>query len=198
MIAKSETLVDTKLTSWYVTADLYAEVERDIGVWRERSARLDPTLERDLTAFLTWESKLLDEGRLRDWVELFADDCVYWMGVEYGGGKPAEQLCTAFDDRRRLEDRVVRLETGTAYSQMPASRTCRTLSQFEFWRGDNDGEFRVRCSFHLFETRNADLRPLSGWYGFVLRRAGSDFVIVRKQIDLLESDVHLRNVSFIV
>ena len=198
MPVEAESLIDTKLTSWYVTADLYAQVERDIAVWRQRGAGLDPALERELNAFVTWEAKLLDEGRLRDWVELFADECLYWMGIEYGGGKPAEQLCTAFDDRRRLEDRIVRLETGNAYSQMPASRTCRTLSQFEFWPGDDDGEFRVRCAFHLVETRNGDARSLSGWYGFVLRRANSDFLIVRKQIDLLESDVHHRNLSFVV
>lgn len=198
MTLRPEAVVDTKLSSWYVTADFYAQVDRDIDVWRQRSVGLDPVLERELTAFLTWEAKLLDEGRLRDWVGLFAEDCLYWMGTVYGGGKPSQELCTAFDDRRRLEDRVVRLETGNAYSQVPASRTCRTLSQFEFWLGDEDGEYRVRCAFHLFETRNADLRPLSGWYGFVLRRDGADFSIVRKQIDLIESDVHLRNVSFVV
>ena len=36
-----------------------------------------------------------------------------------------------FDDRRRLEDRVYRLRTGFAWSQAPASRTVRLITNVE-------------------------------------------------------------------
>jgi 3-phenylpropionate/cinnamic acid dioxygenase small subunit len=189
---------DTRFSSWYVDEEFYAAVGRDVATWSQPSVGLDPAEERAVTAFLIGESKLLDQGRLRDWLGLFADDCLYWLGTTTGSPDPTVELCTAFDDRRRLEDRVVRLETGTAYSQLPPSRTCRGLSSFEYWPGDGPDELRSRCVFTLAESRLGELRLLSGWYGFTLRRAGGSFRIVRKHIDLLEADVHLRNLSLVL
>jgi 3-phenylpropionate/cinnamic acid dioxygenase small subunit len=72
------------------------------------------------------------------------------------------------------------------------------LTNFEFWPGDAGDERRVRCAFTVSESRNAELRILAGWYGFVLQESGPTWRIVRKQIDLLESDVYLRNLTFVL
>ncbi len=188
---------DTTLSSWYVTSDLYRAVLRDVAVWPTSSPGLDASEERSLTRFVMAEAKLLDQWEFRDWLDLFVPECVYWMGTK-PQPDPTTELCTAFDDRRRLEDRIVRLETGTAYSQLPPSRTCRLLTNFEFWPGDAGDERRVRCAFTVSESRNAELRILAGWYGFVLQESGPTWRIVRKQIDLLESDVYLRNLTFVL
>ncbi len=188
---------DTLLSSWYVTPDLYAAVGRDIAVWPTPSHGLEPAEERAIVRFLVAEAKLLDQLEFRPWLDLFAPESLYWIGTT-PSPDPTAELCTGFDDRRRLEDRIVRLETGTAYSQLPPSRTCRLLTNFEFWTGDEPQQRRVRCAFTVSETRNAEQRVLAGWYGYVLDWTASGYLIVRKQIDLLEADVHLRNLTFVL
>ena len=86
--------------------------------------------------------RLVDTDRFEEWLELFTADCLYWVPTVVAGADPTTQLCTAFDDHRRLEDRIVRLRTGTAYSQVPPSRTCRTLSNFEIWESETRGEIQ--------------------------------------------------------
>jgi 3-phenylpropionate/cinnamic acid dioxygenase small subunit len=193
-----DVIFDTRFSSWYVTEEFYAAVARDVATWATPSLGFDWDDERQVIRFLIGEAKLLDQGRLRPWLDLFADDCAYWIATTFPSPDPTTELCTAFDDRRRLEDRVVRLETGTAYSQLPPSRTCRSLSNFEFWNGDSGDELRVRCVFNVTESRLADLRILAGWYGYTLRRTEEGLKIVRKQIDLLEADVHLRNLTLVL
>ena len=123
------------------------------------------------------------------------------------GADPTTQLCTAFDDYRRLEDRIVRLRTGTAYSQVPPSRTCRTISNLEVWESETAGEIRARCAVVIHEWRVGEMRVIPGWYGYVLRNSSGssaklskrgDLRIVRKQVDLVQADVPLRNMTFVI
>ena len=102
---------------------------------------------REIELFLFREARLLDEGKMEDWLELFSSECLYWIPITPGGGNPLKEVSTAFDDRRRLEDRIYRLRTGYAWSQIPASRTIRMLSNIEVW---NDGENQTesKSEFH--------------------------------------------------
>ena len=109
-----------------------------------------------------------------------------------------DQVSLAFDDRRRLLDRIARLQTGSAWSQIPASRTCRLLSNLEVWAGDGPNELRARSTFVIHESRRGVPRALAGWYGHVLRREASEWKIARKMINLLESDQGLENLSFVL
>lgn len=211
----SSRATDPLWSSWYVDPALYETIRRDVATWAGPSQSVPAEQARAIEDFLVLEAALLDGGQLRSWLGLMAPHCVYWMPTVVENPDPTIQLCTAFDDRRRLEDRVVRLETGTAYSQLPPSRTCRTIANFRYWPGDALDEVRVRCAFTVHESRAGELRILAGWYGYVLRslaaeraalRAadrhlagiGSRFEIVRKQVDLLEADVHLRNLTFVL
>jgi 3-phenylpropionate/cinnamic acid dioxygenase small subunit len=182
----------------YVTPAFYDVVADDVRKWAEPGAALSAEDDRQVARFLAVEARLLDGARLDEWLQLFADDCLYWIPTVVGSPDPTVQLCTAFDDRRRLEDRVVRLQTGTAYSQLPPSRTTRSISNIEAWA--DGAEIRVRCVVVIHEWRVDELRAVPATIGYVLRRApgGPDFSIVRKQIDLLQADIPLRNLTFIV
>ena len=66
-----------------------------------------------------------------------------------------------FDDRRRLEDRVYRLRTGFAWSQAPASRTVRLITNVEVFATDRDDTRMLRSNFLISEfwgdeTRSPD------------------------------------------
>ncbi len=47
------------------------------------SGMVAPT-DQELIDFVVREARLIDEHRLDEWLELFADDGIYWMPLEWG------------------------------------------------------------------------------------------------------------------
>jgi 3-phenylpropionate/cinnamic acid dioxygenase small subunit len=191
----------------YVDPHFYEIVKRDVDAWKDPGSMIAQPAASVVEQFLILENRLVDSGRFEDWLDLFTDDCLYWVPTVTADVDPTTQLCTAFDDRRRLEDRIVRLRTGTAYSQVPPSRTCRTISNLEIWESETPGEIRARCAVVIHEWRVGEMRVIPGWYGYVLRNSSgpgaalskrSELRVVRKQVDLVQADVPMRNMTFVI
>jgi 3-phenylpropionate/cinnamic acid dioxygenase small subunit len=191
----------------YVDPHFYELVKGDVAAWESPGPMIAQRPASVVEQFLYFENRLIDTGRFEKWLELFTADCLYWVPTVTADADPTTQLCTAFDDRRRLEDRIVRLRTGAAYSQLPASRTCRTISNLEIWASETAGEIRVRCTVVIHEWRVGEMRVIPGWCGYVLRPSSGpvaelskpdDLRIVRKQVDLVQADVPLRNMTFVI
>jgi 3-phenylpropionate/cinnamic acid dioxygenase small subunit len=123
--------------------------------------RADPAVEADLTRFLYEEARLLDEQRLREWLDLLADDIRYYMPVQERVERqdrissPADGLTFDLfdDDKPSLVMRVERIETGFAYSELPASVTHHLITNVEADRTDRADEFVVRSKFIVFQMR---------------------------------------------
>lgn len=156
----------------------------------------------DAEAFLFREARLLDEGRLDDWVALFAAECLYWLPIHDSGSEMEPSLI--HDDRARLEERIFRLNETRAYAQEPPSRTQHNISNVVVL--DNaDAGARVLCNLTLFEVRIGDAsqldlgRPqvLAGRCEYLLVGA-PDLRIARKKVTLLTRDLPLSNLSFII
>jgi benzoate/toluate 1,2-dioxygenase beta subunit len=187
--------------SLYVQPSFYdwlAEVSAD---WRQpvlrAEAASDDALARRIARLLTVEARLLDQQAFASWLELYADECAYWIPSAWPAPDPREAVTLEFHDRRRLLDRIARLGTGLAYSQLPASRTARQWSGLEMWPSPGrDDEWRARYSFTLAEWREGHKRLLAGWNGFVVRQSGSALQIVVKQINLIDCDGLQGNNSF--
>jgi 3-phenylpropionate/cinnamic acid dioxygenase small subunit len=183
--------------SWYVTEDFYDAVADDVARWYEPGPPVDTATRTAVEALLAAEARLLDDGRWEEWLDLYTAECLYWVPATPGGGDPRRQVCLAFDDRRRLEDRIAWLRTGTAYSQVPPSRTLHVLGRPEVWATD-DGDVRARTPATLHEYRRETLRTFPVWYGHVLRRAGTGgWAIARKQVNVLHADADHRNLTFL-
>ena len=103
-----------------------------------------------------------------------------------------------FDDRRRLEDRVYRLRTGFAWSQAPASRTVRLITNVEVFATGYDDVRMVRANFLIHEFWGDETRFLSGWSGHRCVASTGGWQIVAKQVNLLECDQAIRNPSIIL
>lgn len=157
----------------------------------------------DAEAFLFHEARLLDEARLDEWLALFVDPCPYWLPILDDGSELEPSLI--LDDRRRLEERIFRLNETRAYAQEPPSRTQHNLSNVEI-RGDYSSGTRVLCNLTLFEVRIGDAsqldlgRPqvLAGRCDYMLSGAPPDLRIARKKVLLLTRDLPLANLSFII
>jgi len=179
----------------YVDAAFYEALVRAFAQWPDTEIDDAPTREQCRT-LLHREARLLDQGRFEEWLALFTEDCVYWVPGTLGGD-PRHEVAVAFDDRRRLEDRVYRLRMGHAWSQAPASRTVRLVSNIEVFPA-GESRLMVRSNFLTTDFRNGETRFWSGWCGHRLRRAGGRYLIEARQVNLVDCDQPLRNPSLIL
>ena len=190
---------DPSRTSYYVNDALYRALITNFAHWqRDDRAVADPA-ERDLfRRLIEREARLLDQLRYEEWLTLFARECIYWVPATPNAGDPRREVAVMFDDRRRLEDRVFRLRTGFAWSQAPASRTVRLISNVEVFATDRDDVRMVRSNFLIHEFWGDETRFLSGWAGHRLAQAGGRWEIAAKQVNLIECDQCIRNPSIIL
>jgi 3-phenylpropionate/cinnamic acid dioxygenase small subunit len=188
---------DPSRVSAYVGMDFYEALVEHVAELDEPAAPVPPDVRAAAEALLFREARLLDEGRLEDWLELFVPECLYWMPMTPGGGDPTSEVTLAFDDRRRLEDRVAWLRSAYIWSQIPRSRTRRMISNVEVTRAQAPGELIVRSNFVLHDVRPAYRATFPGWTAHRLRAGDDGWRIAVKQVSLLDSDQAHANLSII-
>ncbi|RZO10738.1 aromatic-ring-hydroxylating dioxygenase [Pseudomonas moorei] len=186
--------------SHYVTLPFYdwlQSVSLDLAAAVIHEELVPAKLQSRVTQILSTEARLLDQRAFQTWLSLVADECAYWIPSEQPAPDPRESITLEFHDRRRLLDRIARLDTGLAYSQLPASSTSRQWSCLEIWESPlRSGDWHARYNFSTAESRNGHNRVLAGWNGFVLREMAGEMRIVVKQINLIDSDRPQGNNSF--
>ncbi|MGW0037587.1 aromatic-ring-hydroxylating dioxygenase subunit beta [Gordonia sp. NPDC003376] len=187
---------DTSSWSYHVDPEWYDDLDRYRATLSDDWPQASIADWHQAQSFLTHEARLIDDGRFNDWLELFAGDCLYWVPVTPGGGDPRLEAGHAFDDHRRLTDRVYWLRTGLAYSQLPPSRTRRTIGNVETI-DDVDGLRMIRSNFVLHEFRAGVSKTYAGHYGHVLRRVGDEWRIRMKAINLIDSEQYHENLTLV-
>ena len=143
------------------------------------------------------EARLLDQLRYDDWLAMYTAECVYWVPSTPNAGDPRREIAIMFDDRRRLEDRVYRLRTGFAWSQAPASRTVRLITNVEVFATGSDDARMLRSNFLISEFWGDETRLLAGWAGHRVVRSDDGWKIQAKQVNLIDCDQSIRNPSII-
>ena len=192
---------DPSKTSHYVDAGFYRKLIADFTDWQtDAREQADAGLRDSCRRFLEREARLLAQGRHQDWLALFAPECLYWVPASLDGGDPRREVAVSFDDRRRMEDRVYRLNNEYAWSQQPVSRTARLVSNVSVFSSDEADVFMVRSNFLTTEFQAGDKRLYTGWYGHQLARGddGDAWQILVKQVNLIDCDQNLRNPSIIL
>jgi benzoate/toluate 1,2-dioxygenase beta subunit len=179
----------------YIDDAYYEWVVESFRDWQHAEREIHDSATREkCRVLLEREARLLDQQRYEEWLELFSEDCAYWVPATPAAGDPRREVSVCFDDRRRLEDRVFRLKSGYAWSQVPVSRTVRLVSNVEAF-SLTDGGTMVRSNFLLSEWRSGESRLLSGWCA---HRLAADGRIEVKQVNLIDCDQPLRNPSVIL
>jgi benzoate/toluate 1,2-dioxygenase beta subunit len=190
---------DPSLSSYYVSDDYYQALVENFTGWQTDEAEItDPARRDSCRRMLEKEARLLDQDRLDDWLALYAPECLYWVPATPHGGDPRREIAVCFDDRRRLEDRIFRLDNEFAWSQRPRSRTARLISNVTVYATGDGTEFMVRSTFLTSEFQAGDRRSYTGWYGHRLRETGAGWEILVKQVNLIDCDQNLRNLSVIL
>ncbi len=149
-------------------------------------------------ALLAEEAHLLDDRDYDGWLELFVDDCLYWMPVDPESDDGTMRLNVFYDDRPRMEDRIARLSSGSAYTEEPTSFTSRTFSALQVAPDDaGEGGCVVRSNFLLIAYRAGAQRLLGGRYQHRLTRRDGGLRIAEKRVTLLGSDAPQRPMTFL-
>ncbi len=191
--------LDPSRSSYYVNDALYRELIGNFSGWQDDARAVTDFAARDeFRRLLEREARLLDQLRYEDWLAMYTPECIYWVPSTPDAGDPRREISVMFDDRRRLEDRVYRLRTGFAWSQAPASRTVRLITNVEAFTTTRDDTRMLRSNFLITEFWDDETRLLSGWSGHRIVREGAGWKIAAKQVNLIECDQCIRNPSIIL
>lgn len=190
---------DPANSSHYISDAFYETLIADFADWQRDDRIIADAAERaEVKALLAREARLLDGHRFRDWLNMFVPECLLWAPTTPTGGDPRREVAVLFDDRRRLEDRIFRLETGFAWSQTPPSRTTRLVTNIEVFSGATGAQRMVRANFLMTELRAGETRRFTGCLAYRLVRGSSGLAIEVKQINLIDCDSNLRNPSILL
>jgi 3-phenylpropionate/cinnamic acid dioxygenase small subunit len=190
---------DPSLSSWYVNDAFYRELVESFADWQRDELAIGDSLQRDhVRGLLEREARLLDQLRFDEWLALYTPECIYWVPTTPEGGDPRREVAISFDDRRRMEDRIFRLRTGYAWSQAPRSRTVRMISNVEVFATGREAVRMVRSNFLISEFRVDGTRYLSGWCGHRLVQQDGQWLIAVRQVNLIDCDQNLRNLSIVL
>jgi benzoate/toluate 1,2-dioxygenase beta subunit len=191
--------LDPSRSSYYVSDALYRELIENFSDWQtDERAIADPAIRDQFRMLLEREARLLDQLRYEDWLVLYARECIYWVPSTPKAGDPRREISVMFDDRRRLEDRIYRLRTGFAWSQAPASRTVRLVTNVEVFATGRADTHMVRSNFLISEFWGDETRILTGWAGHRVERNADRLEIRAKQVNLINCDQSIRNPSIIL
>ena len=192
------------LKSTYVDDGYYAKLRTDMDEWQEIGKPLNEDERQRYEALVLQEHWLLDRRAFEKWYQLFSRTCVYWVPAVHdmpdaSRGDPQRQVTIAFDDRRRLGDRIVWLRTGVAYSQLPPSYTAHTSTGFVRIPTSTPGEVKVRSQFICHEVRAAHaIQTMTGWMGHVFIEEDGVTRIDRKVVCLLNAHHAQHNMTFLL
>jgi 3-phenylpropionate/cinnamic acid dioxygenase small subunit len=157
----------------------------------------------ELMQFYIREAWLLDERKFTEWLDLFTDDVLYFMPRRKNVLRrelhreltPLGDLAILEEDKRYLEMRVARLDTGMAWAEDPPSRTRHLVGNLEAAPQQN-GEVRARTAFLVYRSHlETDHQLLSGCREDVVRKVEGAWKIARRTI-VLDANVLLdKNLS---
>jgi biphenyl 2,3-dioxygenase beta subunit len=166
---------------------------------------MDSELRRQVEDFLYFEAELLDDRKMREWLDLFTDDARYWMPIRHNTlerpedvmeelSKPGEGYY--FDDNKKtLGVRVERVYAKNAWAEMPPSRTRHFISNVRI-KKDDGKELEVHSNFLVYRTRmETDQDMFVGMRKDLLRRVDGAFKIARRTIILDQAVLTAKNIS---
>jgi len=143
----------------------------------------------EVEAFVLLEARLLDEQRYAEWLELFADDAIYWIPTKPNQASPREALSIIYEPRTLLAVRVARLSRGEMHVQSPPSRTVHHVSAIEV------GGDEARSSLIVAEWRAGETRMFAGRVKHKLRKESRGLRIVEKRVDLIDGEAPHRAIA---
>jgi p-cumate 2,3-dioxygenase beta subunit len=133
------------------------------------SSGADRVTRADAEDFLFAESRLLEAGKLQEWLGFFEPGGRYQIPTTDApiGAVPERVQFFIADDWDLLNARVTRLLSRNAHAENPRSRTHRMISNVAVSTLGTD-EVNVHASFIVHRIRDGRMDPYLGHYDHVL------------------------------
>jgi 3-phenylpropionate/cinnamic acid dioxygenase small subunit len=161
----------------------------------EAVARL--VLQQQVEAFLYREARYLDERRLNEWLDFFAEDVHYFMpirrNIKYGDwdleySDPESEISYFDEGKDILTGRVRQLNTGVHWAEEPVSRFEHLISNVEVLKEEGD-TVEAASKFYVYQNRLQDeVQVFCGRrYDLLRRDPETTFKIVKRKILLAQN-----------
>lgn len=143
----------------------------------------------EVVELLNTESYLVDRGMWDEWLDLFSQDCEYWLPAWESDTKlvtnPQKEISLIYySDRTGLEDRVFRLRTGSVSSATPMPRTVHLTSGVRILAALGP-TVEVAASWACHWAWRKEFNTYAGQYEYTLERVDGALKIKRKKIVLI-------------
>ena len=145
-----------------------------------------PALQRTVEQFLYHQAELLDAKDWQGWMDLFADDGLYWMPCSADQTDWEGWPSIFIEDKLMMEVRMGRITHPNAWSQAPLWMTSHVVSHVVVEKA-GARELVVRSRFHMMELRRDDIRHFGGSYRHVLARGRGGLRIRHQRVDLFNA-----------
>lgn len=146
-------------------------------------------LASEVNDLINMESFLVDRGMWDEWLDLFSEDCEYWMPAwesdsELTNDPQKEVSLIYYSDRTGLEDRVFRLRTGIVSSATPMPRTVHLTTGVRIM-ATSESVIEVAASWVCHWAWRKEFNTYAGLYEYTLERTERGLKIKRKKIVLI-------------
>ena len=153
----------------------------------------------EVVDFLNTETYFVDRQMWDEWLNLFSEDCEYWLpswesDTQLITDPQTEVSLIYYSDRSGLEDRVFRLRTGAVSSATPMSRTVHITSGVRILSASASA-LEVAASWVCHWVWRKEFNTYAGQYEYILERTSRGLRIKRKKIVLI-NDVIPRVLDF--
>jgi 3-phenylpropionate/cinnamic acid dioxygenase small subunit len=139
---------------------------------------------------LNREGTYLDDRDWDRWLELYSENSVYWVPAwrdeDTETADPDTEISQIYHDQRRgLEERVMRVRSGLSVTTMPLPRTTHFTSNVVAVRS-HDGTLNVRANWmvQVYQPRTARHYTNFGHYELCLAETAARWRIEMKKIHL--------------
>jgi 3-phenylpropionate/cinnamic acid dioxygenase small subunit len=169
-------------------------------------------LKQEIEEFLYQEADLLDGRKFREWLDLLAEDLVYFMpirrNVKFGehdereNTRQGEGISWFDEDKWTVTKRVEQILTGVHYAEEPLSRVTHMVSNIRLLDVKpsvrDAAEVTVGSRFLVFQSRvEYEHYTFIGRRTDTLRRNGDSWLIARRELILDQNVLLAKNLSIL-
>ena len=167
-------------------------------------------LQREIEAFYYQEAELLDERRFEEWLDMLAEDIIYFMplrrNVKYGEHAASENTRQGLDaawfdeGKHTLTQRVAQIATGIHWAEEPLSRVRHLVTNVQVEQrphnADGPMEVEAKSRFLVYRNRiNDETDIFIGKRTDLLRHQDSGWVVANRVILLDQSTLLAKNLT---
>lgn len=149
-----------------------------------KAPKIGPDLQHSVEQFLYRQAELLDGKQWQDWIDLFADDGIYWMPPDASYKTWDGQPAIFAEDKNLMNVRMGRVLHPDAWSQRPLWGTNHVVSNVQIQAIKPNGDVEVKSRFHMLELRRDDVRHFAGSYVHKLAKGKGGYRIKLQRVDM--------------